>query len=638
MHEAFTKEQEANKSKLSDPISDSKDENMLGSAASVEPQPGGQGTDGTGDHNQVGIAKDPLDDSCRRITVDTGIELPKHLDLRNSPMASAVVATLAEYMGIDLSPEAREAERRSGVAIVVHGPGNSGRTTQAKALGDVYGAPVLQLDAVVVDAISSANTATGRKARELCIQALAAKSVDSEPTTVPPAGTKKPLQVILKDHVPPEVPLAPVLPVIPFTVDPHDDKEYAVPGKTLIPTQLPEEMLWEIFSERLQQDDCRRGVVVDGIESQFSSNPVISTAVILRAFSNRKHIYFVSLNLEFQVIKNRLDDIEQQRLLKIREEEEKKKQAEKREYDRVENLLNLDEDEYEALSEKERQEVDAICLRKKKFMREQRRLVKMERERLERERKEEEERLKELEKSRKKGKSKQLQKLGQPPKPQPSRPESVSSSVFPQVSQALSGFIGASSKVSLGSTVDSPTAGAATPRHKLFKRKTSAKVSALVESVEDMAKLERLYAQYKMGMEGLKTLLEDWDRQKGVARPKKPLELEEAKPTPTRKSRGFKQKDLDVAVTPEVEESRDGLGVPVIDIQAVQSVAEITEQILSADLPTPEDILLGMGIGPGGPPVPGSFTFQICPSSLKRKSQEPPSDVYSFIISSQDDP
>jgi hydrocephalus-inducing protein len=551
-----------------------------------------------------------------------------------------MVETLAEYMGIDLSPEAREAEKRLGIALVIHGPMNSGRTTQAKAIGAAYGAAVLKLDAVIIDAISSASTATGRKARELCIQALAAKSVDSETVTVPSQGTKKQAQVAVKEHPPAEVPSMPVLPLTPFIVEPHEDKEYAVTEKTLIPTQLPEDMLVEIFSERLQLEDCRRGIVVDGIESQFCSNSVVSVAVILRSLNNRKHIYFVNLNLELQIIKNRLNDIEQQRLMKMREEELKKREAERRESERIDKLLNLDEDEYEALTEEEQAEVDAICLQRKRYKREQRRMAKEQRERQERERKEEEERLKELEKSRKKGKNKQMQKLGQKTAAgiQPSRPESVSSGIFPQMSHA-SGFVGTSSRVSLASVMDSPTGGT-TPRHRPVKRRPSAAAKTLAtESEEDMARLDRFYGQYKLGLEGIKTLLEDWDRQKGIARPKKPPESEDApKPTPTRKSRGFKQKEMDIAVTPEVEESREGLGVPFIDVQAEKSTANVSEQILSAGLPTLEDILLGMGIGPDGPPIPGSFTFQISPLSLKRKSQEPPSDVYSFIISSPDDP
>lgn len=589
----------------------------------------------------VGISSEPLEEFCSRITHDTGIALPQNLDL-TSPMAAAVVEALAKHMGIDLTPEALEAEKRRGVAIVVHGSASSGRTTQAIALGDVYQAPVLSLDKVLIRAISSAQTPAGRRAREFCIQAM---SVDTSEPPPPPTTSKKQAVVIVKEH-PPETTVPPIPPTS-FNVDPHEDKDYAVPGGILMSAPLVEDMMADILSERLQQEDCRRGVIMDGIDSIFApNNHLISTAVILRAFNNRKHIYFVHLDIELQVIVNRFEELEQMRLIKQREDNEKKKAINSQEQARIENLINLDEDEYEALTDEQREEVDALCLQRKRERRELRRLQKEMREREERERREEEERLKELEKKRR-GKNKP--KVPQLPKNPfgttlPSRPDSVSSGVMPQISQALSGFAGTSSGVSVTSFMaDSPTIGGITPRHKLNKlRKSSAKnmVPASL-SEEDTSKLEKLYGQYKVGMEGLRSLLEDWDRQRGVSRPKKLPELEEhPKVTPTRKSRTLKQKDLEIIhITPEFEElSREGLGVPFIEVRASESIVEITEQIMQADLPTPEEILIGMGMGPDGPPIPPSFTFQICPLPSKRRAQEPSSDVYSFIISSPNDP
>ena len=589
----------------------------------------------------VGGSTEPLEEFCSRITHETGIVLPHNLDL-NSPMAVAVVESLAKHMGIDLTPEALEAEKRRGVAIVVHGPASSGKTTQATALGDIYQAPVLNLDKVLIEAISSAQTPAGRKARELCIQAM---SVDTTEPPPPPTTSKKQAAVIVKEH-PPESTAPPILPT-QFNVDPLEDKDYAVPGGSLMSTALVEDVMADILSERILQEDCRRGVIVDGIDSIFApNNQLISTAVILRAFNNRKHIYFVHLDIEMQVIVNRFEEQEQMQLMKQREEEEKKKAIETQEQARIDNLINLDEDEYEALTDEQREEVDALCLQRKREKRELRRLQKEMREREERERREEEERLKELEKKRK-GKNKP--KIAQPLKNQfgttlPSRPDSVSSSVMPQVSQALSGFAGTSSGVSVASLMaESPTVGGITPRHKLNKLRKSSAKSILRASLseEDTSKMDKIYNQYKTGVEGLRSLLEDWDRQRGVSRPKKLPELEEhPKPTPTRKSRILKQKDVEVIhVTPEFEElSREGLGVPFIEVRASESITDITEQIMQADLPTPEEILIGMGMGPDGPPIPPSFTFQICPLPSKRRAHEPSSDVYSFIISSPNDP
>ncbi len=653
---------------------------------------------------RVGVPEIPMDDSWLRVTRDTGIVFPSELDFKKSPTSLAVIETLANHIGIELTPEARDAEKRRGVAIVVHGPPLSGRTTQAEALGVLYGAPVLQIDKVLIKAISSASTPSGRKARECCIQAIKSQE-SSEVPLVPPGGKgegggaggggggggKKQLQASgMKDHQKdhgkdnkdhpkdahhpshlPEMPYTP-LPFTPFDVEPHEDKEYSVlpGGGSLLPTHLPEDLIVEILTERIQSEDCQRGVILDGIESQFTTNPLITAPVILRAFNNRKHMYFVHLDLDINVIKHRLEEIEQMRILKIREEDEARRKAVRREAERIEELLHMDEDDYEALDPEQRAEIDAICLQHKRMRRKERKKQKEEKERMERERKEEEERLKEMEKSKKKGKNKQIQKLGQPttgsggstanrpqtmPGPagisaQPSRPESVSSGagiapgassgVTQQTSQALGGFIATTSGVSVMSSMDSPST--MTPRHKGSKvtRKSSAKSSTLFEAEEDPAKLDRMYGRYKSIMDALKTLLEDWDRQEGVAKPKKLPESEETKPTPTRKSRAFKQqKELEAAqAAPAVPESREGLGVPFIEVRAIEGISEITRAILDSDLPTLEEILIGLGMGPDGPPIPESFTFQVCPFPLKRRVQEPPSGVYSFIATSPDDP
>lgn len=586
------------------------------------------------------------DGSCSRITSDAGIVLPQDLDLKASPVSEAVVEVLANHMGIDLSPEAREAENRRGAAFVVHGAASSGRTTQAVAVGVAYGAPVLQLDAVLEEAISSASTSGGRKARDLCLQAMVAKSVESsEPPAPATASSKRQQQQQQVAAVSLDPPITP-FPPVPFFVEPHEDKEYAVPGRTLTPTHLPEDLMVEILARRLQEEDCLRGVVLDGIDSQFTSSQLVSLAVILRAFNNRTHLYFVHLNLDLQVIKERMEELDQLRLVRVREEEELRREAERKEEQRIEGLLNIDEDEYELLTEEQREEVDAICLMQKKKKREER-LRKKEEERLEKLRKEEAERQqKEQEKSKKKGKKGQksgLQGLKtQMPAPGGiSRPESATS-VYPQTSQGQPlGGVATTSGVSLISSVDSPNM-ATTPRHRTTKRKGSAvKAMPLPESDEEGTKLERQYWNYKSALEGVRVLLEDWDREKGVARPRKTPESEEPKPTPTRRSKAFKQKEVEamLAVAQEAEENREGLGVPCIEVRACESLEEVTAQILGAtELPNPQVLLSELGLGPDGPPIPGSFTFQVCPFPLKRRAHEDLSEVYSFIASSFDDP
>lgn len=643
LHDAYSREREV-RQRLADPNSQnpSETDNMVDSHVSVE-QCQEESVPSTDE--RVGLPE-PCSGPCSRITDDTGIMLPQHLDLKNSPMAAAVVEALANHIGIDLSPEAREAESRRGVAIIVHGAPCSGRTTQATAVGVVYGAPVLQLDTLLIEAISSASSTAGRKARELCIQAMVAKSAESSEPPQPPTTGKK-QQPVIKEH---STDIATtIVPAVPFPVETHEDTDYAVHGGTLTPTHLPEDLIVEILTSRIQQEDCCKGLILDCIDSQFTNSQLVSLAVMLRAINNRRHIYFVHLSIELQVIKDRLEELEQLKMVQLREEEEKRREAEKEEELREEKLLNMDEDEYEELTEEQKEEVDAICLQRKRIKREERRRAKEERERLERERREEEERLKELEKSKKKGKKGQ-QKGGQPPKPQTmqalggvglSRPDSVASGINPQTSQVLGGFIATSSGVSVMSSMDSPNT-AATPKHRI-RRKGSAKTvvtQSLTESEDELSKLEKIYCNYKSGLEAVRVLLEDWDREKGVARPRKPTELDEQKPTPTRRSKAFKQKELEVMLTTahDVEENREGLGIPYISVNACESVESITTQLLETELPSASDILTELGMGPDGAPIPRSFTFQVCPFPLKRRSHEEVSDVYSFIASSPDDP
>jgi hypothetical protein len=54
---------------------------------------------------------------------------------------------------------------------------------------------------------------------------------------------------------------------------------------------LPEDLLVEILSERLQLNDCHRGVVFDGLETLFAQNLYTTAHAILRSLNNRRFIY-----------------------------------------------------------------------------------------------------------------------------------------------------------------------------------------------------------------------------------------------------------------------------------------------------------------------------------------------------------
>ena len=554
------------------------------------------------------------------ISALTNVTIASHPDLQATDL-SPVAAAIARYLGLNLSPAATLAENRRGVAIMVHGPLSSGRSTQAKALGEKYSAAVLVVDDILTDAISSASTPAGCKAREICIQAAQARAEVFEAVSSLSAPSKKQVSKELgsKDkekekekekESQPEPPPANPEPPCPFSVQPLKETQFAVPEGSLLPAPLPEDLIVEILSDRLQHTDCRRGAVVDGIESHFTSSPVVSAALILRAFHNRKHISFVNIHMEVEDIGQRKIEIEKEREQREAEEALEKQRAEEKEKERIAALLDLAEDEYEALSEERREEIDQKRLEIWREKQRQKRREKEERELLEREREEEERRLEEERRGQRKGKLKDAkttkinaikppavaalsESAGQVPSTaKPSRPPSQATGAM-MSSQVLGGMGPTASGASIMSGVESMVG------KRRGTRKMSAKISTLAEE-NKQSPLMKQYCYYKAYEEDIKTLLEDWDRVRGDVRPKPPPEPEEPQPpptkaaTPSRKSKGkVKENAQEVEKVEEkaapVEESREGVGVPLVGVEGVQSVGDVTRDIM-AGLPSVDEV------------------------------------------------
>ena len=204
------------------------------------------------------------------ITVMPAFESTSHLlrrleqgedltELQNSP----VCTTLAKYMGVDISPEAKLAEGRRGVVILMYGPVMSGKSTQAQLLAETYGGAILTIDSIIIDAISNATTAAGKRARESCIEATISP-VDSIPTSntapVSDAAPKKSSQKGDKEQAKPEQTLAPEQTTTalycespqPFQVAPAGNNSLNTYNNILVPARLPEDCVVDILSERLQ--------------------------------------------------------------------------------------------------------------------------------------------------------------------------------------------------------------------------------------------------------------------------------------------------------------------------------------------------------------------------------------------------
>ena len=144
----------------------------------------------------------------------------------------------------------------------------------------------------------------------------------------------------------------PPMDMTPFSVEVEEGVEWEVPEGSLLLTKLPEDVVVDILTERtlvslprqtvslwhthtvpcyalasmyglcmpeccmslcvsvchllnppplcVQQPDCYRSVVVDGLHSQFIPHPMLATALVLKALGDRKHIYFVNLCFTYE--------------------------------------------------------------------------------------------------------------------------------------------------------------------------------------------------------------------------------------------------------------------------------------------------------------------------------------------------
>ena len=113
---------------------------------------------------------------------------------------------------------------------------------------------------------------------------------------------------------------------------------------------MPEDIIAELIGERLQLSDCYRGVIIDGLESSFLPNCQSAMRAVLKGFNNRKYIFVMNTKLDYDEYQMRVKKAEQE----ISEQEAKK------EKETLELIQDMDEDEYDALSETEKNRIDEI--------------------------------------------------------------------------------------------------------------------------------------------------------------------------------------------------------------------------------------------------------------------------------------
>ncbi|XP_062997557.1 hydrocephalus-inducing protein homolog [Elgaria multicarinata webbii] len=633
-------------------------------------------------------------------------------ELDNNPVSKAI----ARHLGIDISPEGRAARNRRGIAIVIHGAPLTGKTSAAVALAKHYSAACLSIDSVVLEAISDGSSSAGLRARELCIRAAIEQAQreneDGGADGQPALGTRLSAEALVKhtsdgsqqssesktgplsaisrgyrgstvtakgkseghtsqkqqqhqqqsDQPGSQVPSSPI-PSAPIqrrlSLSASMAGEYG-----LMSCVLPEELLVEILSERMQLSDCYRGMVFDGLETMFARSPVSALLCLLKAINNRRYIYFVNLFQDFVAMKAREKSKQEQ-------EEREQQEAIAREKSR---LQEMDEEEYDALTEEQKIQFDGELLQALRD-RKKRELEKLARELEEKKHQQELERLREEEEMKKKSKrykrdagkekeeaaGKKGQQAGKQNAPlsalksdgklnegierKPSAKERPDTSVNDKEEKKKK------SRMALPNGQQGATVPPAQEDEDAEKEVGS-------ESEKSLAQRFKLYEA--MQKEILQVLV-FWDRaQLMLLQPpgpeEKPEEVEEQRQAPSgRKGRKDRERERQERLEKEraekerlekeraererleklraMEENRaagqegggggegaDGdVGVPCLEIQVLSSEDSSGKRVLeSGKLPDVIQVLNGLGLGPSGAPIPPTAFFSVIPYPEKR--------------------
>ncbi|XP_008833211.1 hydrocephalus-inducing protein homolog [Nannospalax galili] len=310
-------------------------------------------------------------------------------EVENNPVNKAI----ARHLGIDISAEGRLAKNRKGIAIIIHGTPLSGKTANAISMAKYYNAACLNIDSVVLEAMSDSNNIPGIRARELCIRAAIEQSMrEGEESTQESSITQNigaPSQLSTENlgkftseltlvasefktgknargsglfpkgkaeshwsgsqkqqhQHQSETPQIPSSPLLQGPTQRQLSVSTSIGGETgLMSCVLPDDLLIQILAERIQLSDCFQGVVFDSLDTLFARSAPAALLCLLKAIGSREHIYVLNMAQDYIAMKA-------QEKAKKELEEHKCKEAVEKEKER---LQTLDEEEYDALTPEEK--------------------------------------------------------------------------------------------------------------------------------------------------------------------------------------------------------------------------------------------------------------------------------------------
>ncbi|XP_009996299.1 PREDICTED: hydrocephalus-inducing protein homolog [Chaetura pelagica] len=589
---------------------------------------------------------------------------------------SPVCRAIARHLSKVLSAEGHAAQIQRGIVIIVHGAPRTGKTSAAVALSKRYGAACLSIDAVVREAISDRSSPAGLRARELCIKAAMEQS--HKDTEEPGQAAEVSLSQQLGAEAKPSPSMSQsssaekgsqqssssrsrvsrrrsearmLLAHKQHSTEPRSSQDssgsYVISSTPCVPAQrwqsvsstegelsflscvLPKDLLLSILSKRLQQDDCYQGVVFDGLETLFARNPASALLCLLKAIKDRPHIYFVNLSQDYAALKAKEAAAKEQQ---EREQEEAARRAKAQ-------LWEVDEEEYDALPEEKKAELNDD-IRRAQRERKQREMERKARE-LEEKQQQELQRLKE-EEMKKKGK-KGKKEVGKDKdsasgkRSHPGGKQNTNTSTSNTVSTSNRSDVteGAEKKGHKKECPESAGSGKEAKKHSKVpptdpcppvpaqpseREQDETKTVALSDSEKNLALRFQICEALQ---KDIAHILASWDRAQGILL-SLPTQEEVKQPEDNRqrvsshKRRKDKEKEqLEKQKAPEEAQSAEGStkgqdsGVPCLDIPVLNS-EDVTKMILeSGKLPAPEQVLDDLGLDPSGPPVLPAVLYSV---------------------------
>ncbi|XP_025999986.1 hydrocephalus-inducing protein-like isoform X2 [Astatotilapia calliptera] len=650
----------------------------------------GTGHDDQNEDTQGGKNKPKLDEDHPEIRT-TGVKPPEMFFSELTRLASSeslrqfemtpICRAVARHMGVDLSPEALIGRNCRGIAIIVYGAPLTDKSSRAAALALRYGAACLCVDDVVTDMLLNGTSPVSLTARQLFDFAATehaqknAKEAGLVIEETSGSGPTAPLEASDPDSSP----------FILNTANNCEDNSSENDSKAPLMTEnqhivhclggdvttlrslLPEHLLVDILAERFQLSDCYRGIVIDGLDSAYTRVPASTLQVVLKALSNRKHIYLVNLSDSYTALKAR-----EKAQSEAEEALQKEKAAREEQW-----LQDMDEEEYNALPQEVKERINK---KHREEFRQQKFREQMAKELEEKRQQEENQRLKEV------GGKKDIK--------EPSRKKSLLG-----VKQSTLNVLRASSvndsKEQLGDTreqchlneehhskeADDPqkqtegTTGSPQPTDTLEidkntetvnvksageekelkdgkqagerNQKDRARRQGLPAGKSRVENLQSKFCQYEESQALVEHILQHWDRRRGLLLVPLPTEdalgsaevTTEKQSSADKKSRRVSNKLISplhsqIAGLSEAEKADDKaspLDIPYI-------VLNVTEKdymsIISSSLPALDEVLDDLGIGPSGPPIPPSVTFSVVPFPKKREQAKLEQTCFTFLVPS----